>query len=168
MSVTVFTVPVASALACLTVFAVVSDGTEPVASDAFLSYVSLYALLKLMSSNRLPSHALYPSTLRKAKRVTVAVAMYVPVYVSHWPVCAPSWNLLPAGISGLLTLVLMTVPTYPSLSPCPFAVVRVASCAVSLPGSPMMTLILSRWLESRLACLRLHLYMTPGTVATSW
>ena len=145
-------------------FAVVSDGTEPVASDAFLSYVSLYALLKLMSSNRLPFHALYPSTLWKAKRVTVPVAMYVPVYVSHWPVCAPSWNLF----SGLLTLVLMTVPTLPSLSPCPFAVVRVASCAVSLPGSPMMTLILSRWLESRLACLRLHLYMAPGTVATSW
>ena len=107
--------------------------------------MSLYALLKLMSSNRLPFHALYPSTLWKAETRDGAGGDVRAGVRLHWPVCAPSWNLLPSGISGLLTLVLMTVPTFAeSLSPCPFAVVRVASCAVSLPGSPMMTLILSR------------------------
>ena len=59
--------------------------------------------------------------LWNANLVTVEVAMYVPVYVSHWPAGFP-WS------EALLdTLVAISVPTLPVLSPCPLTVVRVAS-----------------------------------------
>ena len=107
----------------------------------------------MTSSMKLPRVESRPWALLNVNRVTVEVATYTPVYVSHsaWP-----------------PLVAMVLDVTPVRSPRPLDVVRVAPCAVSLPGLPIMTCMESTWDASSLACFRLHRYMTPGVVAMSW